>query len=470
MEQAIIFKLDGCEYAIDSNTLIKIDRTPELTPVSYAPKSILGLCSTEGQIVAVYDALYLLTNSQKVDIDANEARALILQNEDKLIALMVEEVIHNVSVDAKDIEYVDNSEDAVIGFMKYKQSVVQILDMNRLMAHVALSKLARKERKQTPQSQNRVEKRISEDEKQYLIFNMQDEQFGLIIDVVREIIVDLTPKIRIANAPKEVLGLITLRNEVVPVIDLRIYFHKKPNQSDKNRILITLIDGALVGLLVDSIDDIIEIDNQDVEELSEKYKDEKVSGVAKQKSKLTTLLSTGHLKNVSSRVQAYLQNSDASKNGSADLKRDYENYDEVVIFTLGRDEYALDLEDIVEIVKFDGFTQVPASKPYIKGLINLRGEVISVVSLNEKLGIDEVGEGDGIILVSMVKGQKVGFFVDCVSDIVNIPLNLLKANNDPENIFSHTILLDGGKRMVLKMAIENLFSKKELQVCEMEVA
>ncbi|HIP02876.1 MAG TPA: hypothetical protein EYH01_00625 [Campylobacterales bacterium] len=466
MNQALIFKLEGAEYAIDSEALIKIDRTPELTPVSYSSKSILGLCSTEGQIVPVYDALHLLT-SQSMDVTKSEARALILNREDKLISLMVEEVLGNIDVDAQTVEYIDNSNDGVIGFMKHADSVVQILSLDFLLESVSITKLEAKDKKQVKNKSNQVETKDAKRYKQYLVFNMEDEKFGILIDTVREIIVDSKTMISIANSPKEVLGLITLRSEVIPVLDLRVHFKKEAIRSEKNRILIVHSNGALVGLLVDSIEDITEIYDNQLEEFSVKYRDEKVSAIAKTESKLTTILSNNYLKTLTLNVQAYMQNENKNSESNT-LERDYENFDEVVIFKLEDEEFAMDIDDILEIVRYEGFTEVPVTKAYILGMINLRGEVVPVVSLMSKLGLKEKTFEEGNILISEIDGSKVGFFVESVSDIINIPLNTIKENSDAENIFSHTILLDGGERMILKIAIQNLFLKDEIKIDEEE--
>jgi len=462
MKQALIFKLDGCEYAIDSQTLIKIDRKPELTPVSYAPESILGLCSTEGQIIPVFDTLHLLIN-QRMDIDKSEVRSLILTHDDKLISLMVEEVVGNIDVDELSVEYIDNSRDGVIGFMKYADSVVQILSMDFLINSITMTTLQRKEKKQNSSSKiSEVHKTEHTNANQYLVFNMQDEKFAIFIDKVREIIIATRQMISIANSPDEVLGLITLREDVIPVIDLRIHFSKEAVESERNRILIVHTNGSLVGLLVDSIEDIVDIYDTQMEELSAKFKDEKVSAIAKQDSNLTTVLSNNYLSTLAQKVQSYMQNESDSE--SVLTKRDYENFDEVVIFKLQDEEFAIDIDDILEIVRYEGFTDIPITKEFILGMINLRGEIIPVVSLMTKLGLKESRFDEGNILISRVNGAKVGFFVESVSDIVNIPLNVIKENSDNKNIFSHTILLDNGERMILKMAIDNLFLEEELKL------
>lgn len=464
MNQALIFKLEGAEYAIDSEMLIKIDRTPELTPVSYSSKSILGLCSTEGQIVPVYDALHLLI-SKSIEVRKSEVRSLIINHQEKLISLVVEEVLGNIDVDSDAVEYIDNSNDGVIGFMKYNDSVVQILSLEFLINSVSIRKLEVQDKKKAKSKASVALKVKNQSLKQYLVFNMEDEKFGIFLDTVREIIVDSKAMISIANSPKEVLGLITLRDEVIPVLDLRIHFNKEATRSDKNRILIVHSNGALVGLLVDSIEDIAEIYDTQLEEFSIKYRDEKVSAIAKTESKLTTILSNNYLKTLTLNVQSYMQNEDKN---SDTLNRNYENYDEVVIFKLDNEEFAMDIDDILEIVRYEGFTEVPVTKEYILGMINLRGEVVPVVSLMTKLGLKEKTFEGGNILISEINGSKVGFFVESVSDITNIPLNVIKVNRDTENIFSHTILLDNGARMILKMAIQNLFLKDEIKIEEKE--
>ncbi len=464
MKQALIFKLDTAEYAIDSDALIKIDRTPDLTPLSYVSESILGLCSNEGQIIPVFDALYLLTSNSRLDIKKEKVRSLILHHKDKIISLVVEEIIENIDVDPLNVEYIDSSSDGVVGFMKYGDSIVQILGLDQLISLATVKTLEKTEKKHRSKKYIETAKRDREVGKQYLVFEMEDEKYGIVIESIREIIVDQNKITPIANSPREILGLITLRKEIIPVLDLRLYFKKVANKSDKNRILIVHIEDSLVGLMVDCIDNIVDIYEDEIKELTGKYRDEKVLGIAKHGKNLTTILSDNYLRVLSLEVQAYLQNRDDIDDNR--LMRDYENYSEVVIFTLGDEEYAIDIEDILEIVRFEGFTDVVASKDYILGVINLRGEVIPVVSLANRLGEKEsIGEHNNI-LISKVFGYRVGLFVESVSDIVEIALNLIKENSDKKSIFSHTILLDGGERMILKVAIENLFLKQELEICE----
>ena len=82
-----------------------------------------------------------------------------------------------------------------------------------------------------------------EDSSRFLIFSMSEEKYALEIDYLQEIILAEGPFTEIAGSDETVLGLITLRDELLMVIDLRIYYGFKPKSSEANRILIVSYEG-----------------------------------------------------------------------------------------------------------------------------------------------------------------------------------------------------------------------------------
>ena len=94
-------------------------------------------------------------------------------------------------------------------------------------------------------------------------------------------------------------------------------------------------------------------------------------------------------------------------------------------FSLAREEYGIGILKVREIIGMLSITPVPQTPPFVKGVINLRGQVIPVVDLRLKFGMRELdySERTSIIVVE-VKGQRgnipIGIVVDAVSEVVNI--------------------------------------------------
>jgi len=94
-------------------------------------------------------------------------------------------------------------------------------------------------------------------------------------------------------------------------------------------------------------------------------------------------------------------------------------------FALGREEYGLEILKVREIIGFMDITAVPQMPSYIKGVINLRGQVIPVIDLRSKFGMEcaEVTEQTCIIVVEITQQDRkssTGIVVDHVSEVLEI--------------------------------------------------
>ncbi|MGB9813431.1 MAG: chemotaxis protein CheW [Thermovenabulum sp.] len=101
--------------------------------------------------------------------------------------------------------------------------------------------------------------------KQLVVFGLAEELYGLDIFDVREVIKD-APITKIPNAPEFVEGVVNLRGKIIPVIDLKKRFGiGKGEKSKDSRIIIVEISGQEAGLIVDSVDEVITIDDNSIE-------------------------------------------------------------------------------------------------------------------------------------------------------------------------------------------------------------
>jgi purine-binding chemotaxis protein CheW len=93
----------------------------------------------------------------------------------------------------------------------------------------------------------------------------------------------------------------------------------------------------------------------------------------------------------------------------------------IVTFTLGKQTFGIDMGALIEIREWDEPTPLPNVPTFIKGVSNLRGNVIPVVGLAERLGWEPSAiHARSCILVVSIAGKQAGFLVDEVNDIVGI--------------------------------------------------
>ncbi|KJS15663.1 MAG: chemotaxis protein CheW [Peptococcaceae bacterium BRH_c4b] len=90
----------------------------------------------------------------------------------------------------------------------------------------------------------------------------------------------------------------------------------------------------------------------------------------------------------------------------------------MVIFQLNEQQYALPIQETQEIIRMTAITQVPNTRHYVEGIINLRGSIVPVINLNKRLGlmVNEYNDATRIIVVEH-EGQKVGMIVDNVLEV-----------------------------------------------------
>jgi purine-binding chemotaxis protein CheW len=95
-------------------------------------------------------------------------------------------------------------------------------------------------------------------------------------------------------------------------------------------------------------------------------------------------------------------------------------------FALGKEEYGLEILKVREIIGYMEITSVPRTPGHVKGVINLRGQVISVIDLRSKFGMETAEKTDEtciIVVETRQNGRKLstGLIVDRVSEVLDIP-------------------------------------------------
>jgi purine-binding chemotaxis protein CheW len=100
---------------------------------------------------------------------------------------------------------------------------------------------------------------------------------------------------------------------------------------------------------------------------------------------------------------------------------------QLVSFQVGEEEFGADILMVQEIIRLQPITRVPSAPAFVKGVINLRGKVIPIVDLRERLNVKEATEDRKTrIIVVDVEGKITGFIVDAVLQVLRIPKNTIE--------------------------------------------
>lgn len=106
-----------------------------------------------------------------------------------------------------------------------------------------------------------------------------------------------------------------------------------------------------------------------------------------------------------------------------------------IVVKIGSEQYGINIKYVDNIVRMQTITRVPKSQPYFVGVINLRGEIVPVMSLRRKFGIEDA-EPTGATRIIILKPEPqatVGFIVDSVREVVTLDEDMVEKNNVNEN-------------------------------------
>ena len=100
----------------------------------------------------------------------------------------------------------------------------------------------------------------------------------------------------------------------------------------------------------------------------------------------------------------------------------YSDVTQYIKIEMGAETFGIDIGFVDNILRMQRITRVPNVPAYVKGVINLRGEIVPIINLRGKMGLEEIEETKAtrIIIIKMEQVGKVGFIVDCVKEVVSI--------------------------------------------------
>lgn len=130
------------------------------------------------------------------------------------------------------------------------------------------------------------------DGRQFVTFSIDEEEFGIEILKVQEIIGYIKPT-HVPNMPDFVSGVINLRGVIIPVVDVRIKFNMPQKEYNKFTVIVVIeVATKIMGIIVDAVSDVLSLTDKDIQDAPEfsKFKSEFLKGMGKIGEKLILIL------------------------------------------------------------------------------------------------------------------------------------------------------------------------------------
>jgi purine-binding chemotaxis protein CheW len=137
----------------------------------------------------------------------------------------------------------------------------------------------------------------------------------------------------------------------------------------------------------------------------------------------------------------------------------------MLTFSLDNVFYGVDVNQVREVKNFEGATPVPCAPNYVKGVTNLRGEVVPVIDLRKRIGLSDKKENEPSIMVIVQDKHPIGVIVDSVIEVLTLQKKDIET--DPESLITRRS--DGvigvakhDKDLIILLDIIKVLSKDDL--------
>ncbi|HPT88651.1 MAG TPA: chemotaxis protein CheW [Bacillota bacterium] len=474
--QLVTFQLGEDEFGVDIMDVKEIIRVPDITRVPNAPHYVEGACNLRGNVLPIIDGRTWF-NMERKEKDEN-SRVLVIDVDGKTTGVIVDRVSEVMRVNTADIEeppqIVRNVDsDYLNGVVKLENGnrLVMLLDVVRALSVNSHGNVQVNEKNENLNNSSMLQNDTeSIEEEQLVSFLLGNEEYAIGIMKVKEII--RTPQIvKIPNCEAYIEGVVSIRNNLLPIINLRSYFGmERLEVNDYTRILVVDMGNFTAGILVDKVLEVLRVPTSVIQPPPRfsTQSGEQLKGVAKLNNgkrmilmlEPSKLVSADDISGIGGTAGTYGE--DRDEKGIAKQLIDEE---QLVTFKIDSVEYGVKIAHVQEINRMTEVTKIPRAPYFIEGIVNLRGNVIPALNLRKFFNLPDKSITDATrIIIIDLDGKRTGIVVDSVSEVLRFEKTLIEA---PPETLSNGIdsdyvegvgKLDSGKRMILILDIRKVLS------------
>lgn len=442
--QLVTFTLDGVEFGLDIDRVQEITPRMDITPVPGAPSFVLGVINLRGTIIPVLDSRLRFHLAPQAHTP--RTRIIIMSLAGQGTGLQVDAVsevvrLEDVTIRETPALVAGVRSDYLAGMVTVGSRLITLIDLDKILDSTEFEQreLLLESNAAAPvfgASALEGEAEQAAEELPYVTFALGQESFGINLQQVEEII-ELPAVTKVPDAPHYVMGVICLREQVLPLLDFIQLLRVEEAGQERVREMVILLNlgEAKLGIAVDGIQEIIRLRDEDIlpppQTLSE-TEASKFEGVVVRPDRMVSLI----------KVLNIIRGDDQQKiaamganllDKQAEETQQAASFDlPLVVFRLGTEAFGLRLHEVREIIMVGLITPVPRAPSFIDGVLNLRGEVMPVIDLRERFGLPRLTATNlSRIIITPIGGVFTGLVVDAVDEVKTVDQRKLE---DPPRV------------------------------------
>lgn len=485
VRQFVTFVAGDEVYAVDMAPVQEIIRVPDVVRVPLAPATLEGLANLRGKVLPIISLRRIFGYPERSHDDASRAVVIDLGQP---LGFVVDRVASVVGVDVRQIEDASGiaatvRSDLVSGLLKNVggHAMIMVLDFARLIAaefaqvtagaRVAAAHLAGAERDAGIEA--------ASDELQLVSFDVAAQEYAVAIEDVQEIVQMPDEIVQVPHAEPHVLGIMTLRQRLLPLVSLRRMFGLPARAADEQSRIVVVSpgQGRTVGVVMDSVNEVLRVGRSEVEPVPPLLARDQagmadIAHICRLDGgrRLVSIIDAASLFRQPA-IKDILENTDMMQTTGRDADRAEHGADDeeqLVVFRLGQEEFGVPIDSVQEIVRVpDLLTHVPKAPAFVEGVINLRGSVLPVIDLRRRLGLPGVERSDRQrIMVFVIERVCTGFIVDCVAEVLKVERRAIEPaphlSSEQSLLLARMANLEKQKRMVQLLDPGHLVAEGDL--------
>jgi len=490
----VTFDVGGMAFAIPLDEVLEILRPPEVVRVPLGPPSLEGLARRRGAVLPVIGLRRILGLPDGARDGAT--RLLVVRHRGQPVGLLVDRVAGLSSVEEDRIIAADGAaegmesaidEDLLVGvvrdpagqgdaFILATGPVIerQFADLGRVGGTGAGLGEA-------PRPAPGVAAVV--DEERLVVFGVADQEFALPVAAVQEIVTAPDAITRVPRARAHLLGVMTLRDALLPLVGLRELFGLSGSRDmgRTQKVVVVRTEEGLVGVAVDGVREILRIPRGRIDLvpplMAREAEFEDVAGIARvDGARLISVLSASRMLRHGAALGTGAQGTGMQERGidMADAEATGRT-EPFVVFRLAGAEYGLPVASVQEVLRRpEAPTPLPNAPDFVSGVITLRGAVLPLVDQRRLLRLPENGAGAGDrarVVVIAAGAARAGLLVDGMAGILHVPEDRIETapvvSQAQHRLIRRVAALDDpdapdGRRMILLMDPGELLDMDQL--------
>jgi purine-binding chemotaxis protein CheW len=486
VRQFVTFVAGDEVFAVDMAPVQEIIRVPEVVRVPLAPATLEGLANLRGKVLPIISLRRIFGYPERAHDDASRAVVIDLGQP---LGFVVDRVASVVGVDVRQIEDASGiaatvRSELVSGLLKNVggHAMIMVLDFERLIAaefaQVAAGARAAASHLAGAGGDAGIE--AASDELQLVSFDVAAQEYAVAIEDVQEIVQMPDDIVQVPHAEAHVLGIMTLRQRLLPLVSLRRMFGLPARAADEQSRIVVVSPGhgRTVGVVMDSVNEVLRVARSEVEPVPPLLARDHagmadIAHICRLDGgrRLVSIIDAASLFRQPA-IKDLLENTGMLQATDNDIDHGAEHgadeEEQLVVFRLGQEEFGVPIDSVQEIVRVpDLLTHVPKAPAFVEGVINLRGSVLPVIDLRRRLGLPSVARSDRQrIMVFLIERVCTGFIVDSVAEVLKVERRAIEPaphlSSEQSLLLARMANLEKQKRMVQLLDPRHLVAEGDL--------